>query len=193
MGRTAGRGAALAGALVPAVAPGHAPGGWREARWPGHGEQRITEHCTQQEEFLVPWESPAIRCAWLSRGISLWCRSCRVRRSRRRRCWNRIHSPMEHCFPFEGCLGRRRQLRWRDDLGHRCDQRWGYRGCGQLWGWGRLRYWRGGYRLGRRPDRCVGGGYRGSCSVLLVHDQGGQYADDGHGGRQKDQQEFSRT
>jgi hypothetical protein len=66
------------------------------------GEQRITEHCTQQEEFLVPWESPTIRCAWLSRGISLWCRSCRVRRSRRRRCWNRIHSPMEHCFPFEG-------------------------------------------------------------------------------------------
>ena len=29
--------------------------------------------------------------------------------------------------------------------------------------------------------------------MLLMHDQGGQDADDGHGDRQKDQQEFIRT
>jgi hypothetical protein len=116
-----------------------------------------------------------------------------VRCGRRGRRWNRLRSPTEHCFPFEGCLGRRRQLRWRDDLRHRCDQRWSYGGCGHLWGWGHLRYCRGGCWLGSRPDRCVGGGYHKSCSVLLVHDQGGQYADDGHGDRQKDQQEFIRT
>ena len=29
--------------------------------------------------------------------------------------------------------------------------------------------------------------------MLLVCDQGGEYADDGHGDRQKDQQEFVRT
>jgi hypothetical protein len=78
----------------------------------------------------------------------------------------------------------------------------------------------GGCWLRRRPDRCVGGigssswvgvgrgvrsghdvgasrnaggGYRGSCSALLVCDQGGQYADDGHGDHQENQQEFIRT
>ena len=123
-------------------------------------------------------------------------------------------------FRFEGSWGRRRQLRWRDDLGHRCGQRWGLGGCGRLWCWGYLRGAKGGCWLRRRPDRCVGGiagsswvgvgrgvesghdvgasrnaggGYRGSCCVLLVCDQGGQYADDGHGDHQKDQQEFIRT
>jgi hypothetical protein len=50
---------------------------------------------------------------------------------------------------------------------------------------------RSGHDVG--ASRNAGGGYRGSCSVLLVCDQGGQYADEGHGDRQKDQQEFIRT
>jgi hypothetical protein len=50
---------------------------------------------------------------------------------------------------------------------------------------------RSGHDVG--ASRNAGGGCRGSCSVLLVCDQGGQYADDGHGDRQKDQQEFIRT
>jgi len=104
-----------------------------------------------------------------------------------------MHSPMRHCYPFERCLGRRRQLGGVLIRGAGATPGWRYGGWGHCIGGGRRL--RSGHDVG--ASRNAGGESRGSCPemnlpidrtlvVLLLHDQGGQDAEDGHGDRQKD-------
>jgi hypothetical protein len=156
-------------------------------------------------------ESPALRRTWLNRSVGsskrVWirCRRYRVRHGRWVRCGGWIHSSTRQRFRFErfldrrrwGRLGYRRSRCWRGRWPNRCV---GGIGCSSWGGMGHR------VRIGpyARASSKARRGYRGSYSetnlpvdyvlvVLLAHDQGAQYADDGHRDHQTDQQELIRT
>jgi hypothetical protein len=156
-------------------------------------------------------ESPTLRRAWLNRSVGsskrVWirCRRYRVRRGRWVRCGSRIHSSTRQRFRFERSLDRRRWGR----LEYRRSRCWWGRWPNRCVGGIGCSSWGGmGHRVRSGPYARASSkarrGYRGSYSetnlpvdyvlvVLLAHDQGAQYADDGHRDHQTGQQELIRT
>jgi hypothetical protein len=146
--------------------------------------------CLRGGRFLTRWRHPRRRDDPRCRCHPRWGDVVGGQPWRGRRwCWNHLGRRVNR---------RRRGVGYR--LSRRADRCVGGIGIGS-----RTRV---GHRV--RPGRDVGAGrnagtrWRGSCAktdlpvhraevVLLPHDQGGQYADNDHGDRQKDHQRFNRT